>query len=561
VLGELGLLPDGAQSTSDIIFRALTLDRDLSGARMCSGLMPNRRKLVLELGSHKREVPFKAGEGEYWPGVQADMHRQYRAIRADSLDTKTTTPVDHYLKVLDFWKDQHNADWQLFVPDDLPKEQPVKHETTRLDDFNRANGPIGSSSEGWSWTYVAGSYNISGNTAIPASSAHNNCRAEGTLSSADHYAQANATLGSGNDVGVIVRFDSSAETCYVLLNEGTNDRIYKIVAGAYTSLFSTAQGTPGGAVMYLEVNGSSLQAKRAGSNTASGTDTAITGGVRGGLRSYYNASGNILDNFEAADLGGGATTVTAGNVTHSYTAIAPKVQVKVAPAQVTHSYTGQAPKVQSRVMPAQVTHTYTGVAPQAKARVAPAAATHSYTGRVPALSGASVVGAQTAAHSYTAPAPQVRARVTAGQVTHSYTAQAPKVQARVMPAQVTHTYTARTPVFLGANVVGAETAAHSYTPQAPKVQRKVAPAQVTHSYTAQAPKMQARVMPAVVTHSYTARVPTLPSSAASVYSGGNARIGINNDPVDQGRIGTNALSKTGRAGPQVLRGYKGRIGS
>jgi hypothetical protein len=55
---------------------------------------------------------------------------------------------------------------------------------------------------------------------------------------------------------------------------------------------------------------------------------------------------------------------------------------------VTHSYIGRVPVATAgaTVSPGQVVHTYTGRAPKLQARVQPGVAIHTYTARVPATS-------------------------------------------------------------------------------------------------------------------------------------------------------------------------------
>ena len=171
------------------------------------------------------------------------------------------------------------------------------------DNFNRVNGAIGSSSEGWSWTVTAGAFNITSNAATPGTGGHNNARADSDLN-ADHYAQAVCTCAGGvDDVGVIVRYASAADSGYVLVNDNTNDVIYKNSAGSYTSLASSAQAGPSGAVMRLEASGTSLTGKRGASTTASTTDSTFTTNTRAGIRAY-NEGGttSTVDDFEAGDL-------------------------------------------------------------------------------------------------------------------------------------------------------------------------------------------------------------------------------------------------------------------
>lgn len=182
--------------------------------------------------------------------------------------------------------------------------------TTLTDDFNRANGAIGNSAEGWSWGSQQNTHSISGNAAIPGTAGHTINRAESDLGSSDHYSQAVLTFaGAADDVGVTARNSSSANTCYVYLNNGGEDRIYKVVTGTYTSLALAAKAEPSGIAYRLTVTGDALAGTRDGAASVSVTDSSITTGVRCGIRSF-NSGGTFpsIDNFEASDGLGAATT-------------------------------------------------------------------------------------------------------------------------------------------------------------------------------------------------------------------------------------------------------------
>jgi len=241
---------------------------------------------------------------------------------------------------------------------------------------------------------------------------------------------------------------------------------------------------------------------------------------------------------------GGPTTVLASLATHTYTAQAPQVQARVAPAQVSHTYTAQVPQVKARVAPSFVTHSYTTRVPQAQVRVAPAAVSHTYTARVPQVKAKVAPGFAT--HTYTAVVPQVKAKVAPGLATHTYTAVAPQVKVKVAPGLATHTYTARVPNIVTGSAVVPPTATHSYTARTPQAKARVAPAAMTHSYTGRAPQARSKVQPAQATHAYTARAP-------------QARVNVQPAPTTHSYLGRVPQAKSKVAPAAAVHTYTGRI--
>lgn len=242
--------------------------------------------------------------------------------------------------------------------------------------------------------------------------------------------------------------------------------------------------------------------------------------------SFFEVPQNLV--FQAA-----GTTVSPGQVTHTYTAQTPQVRARVQPAQVTHTYTGQTPKFVHTLRPAQVTHTYTSQIPQARVRVQPAQVIHTYSPQTPKVSvrvqptqvthiynplapsvtTVSGVAVPVLTHSYVPHVPQVRARVQSAQVIHTYSPQMPQVRAQMKPSQITHTY----------------------NPQTPKVSVQLQPAQVTHSYNPQMSKLIHTVRFAQVTHAYIGRTTTFgtslrPGLMTHVYSSQNAQLKVSIGP-------------------------------
>lgn len=189
--------------------------------------------------------------------------------------------------------------------------------TTITDDFTRADADaLGTSSEGWSWTEVVGDFDIvsnqcratSGTSALAGAA-----RAETDLASDDQYAQLDiiADGGAGNRLAVaIVRFASAEETYYRFLvrtSDGFN-QIQKNVNGSLTNLVTgttTALSLPD--TMKFTASDTALEGFINAVSVASVSDASISGNTRCGLGG--NASVSVdMDNFEAADLGGGAVT-------------------------------------------------------------------------------------------------------------------------------------------------------------------------------------------------------------------------------------------------------------
>ena len=153
-----------------------------------------------------------------------------------------------------------------------------------------------------------------------------------TPASADYSVSADivpVSSDSGQSAGVAVRMSTSATTFYFAQGvTGTGVRLYKVVAGSFTQLGSTASytfttGTP--VNIKIEAIGTAIKVYMAGSGTAtiSQTDSGITAANRPGISMYGNVShsdtvGFHLDNW-SADEGGGATnhSLTASNIAGS----------------------------------------------------------------------------------------------------------------------------------------------------------------------------------------------------------------------------------------------------
>lgn len=185
---------------------------------------------------------------------------------------------------------------------------------TITDNFNRADSTtsLGSSSEGWSWTAVGGTWGINTNRAyLVATGGSNSARAESDLSSTDHYAQ--MVLGVAAQIGPCVRFAAGAATFYHARRAGsTSIGLLRFNAGSATTLGTLTVAALGiGDTLKLSVTGTgatvTLEAFINGVSAGTFGDTdanRITSGTRCGLRAAAAGTGNSpMDDFQAADLG------------------------------------------------------------------------------------------------------------------------------------------------------------------------------------------------------------------------------------------------------------------
>lgn len=223
-------------------------------------------------------------------------------IRADFAAAWEADPT-HARKVLDYWSGKHAADWRQFVPPSLLPHvpSPLPHETTIADTFDRADGPIGTSSGGWSWSNVTGTWNIYSNAAgTSAGAGWLSCRAQSDLSSTDQYSQ--VVIGTTKEYyGPSCRVDASAITFYQF-SADTTRYLFKLVAGTQTVIASTAGTQVGGQTWKTEANGSTIRGLVNGSQILSVTDTAISSGLRAGIAGFGASGYGVFASFEAADL-------------------------------------------------------------------------------------------------------------------------------------------------------------------------------------------------------------------------------------------------------------------
>lgn len=173
---------------------------------------------------------------------------------------------------------------------------PILAALPATDNFNRANGPIGSN-----WTAVTGAWLVDINEARPDTAANFsavywNADTFGN----DQYAQVvikNIGTPAG---GPAVRIATGgAQSWYVCYVNSPNLTLDKLVGGAYTSLATAALPSVGD-TLRTEVSGTTVRCLVNGTQVASVTDTSLASGAAG--LSGYNAGNTSVDDFEAGNL-------------------------------------------------------------------------------------------------------------------------------------------------------------------------------------------------------------------------------------------------------------------
>jgi len=197
------------------------------------------------------------------------------------------------------------------------------------DDFNRANGALGSNWESNN-TAPGATNTIASNkvgTQTGSARAFSQVKSSILAAASDQYSQISvATYDSGDQFGVSVRGSapSSAENCYFFWNDGGGNWLLRKVVAGSISLLATQAQTGGAAVpsppftMRLEVSGTTLTGKINGTTVITAAAGSDFSGGRPGFVTYYTNT-TTLDNFDGGDL---STPVTAIDGTGSATATA-----------------------------------------------------------------------------------------------------------------------------------------------------------------------------------------------------------------------------------------------
>ena len=163
---------------------------------------------------------------------------------------------------------------------------------TASDDFNRANGALGSN-----WASLQAGMSIVGNAAAGnGGGLHAMAQWTGSTFGADQWAQGTVTYVSGSQyIGPAVRVNATGQGYSVTVDNGAAYVSNQTGFGTSTVLLTISGTFASGGVLKLGIVGSLLTAYWNGASIGSVTDTTYTTG-QPGIRSY---GGGSIDNWSA----------------------------------------------------------------------------------------------------------------------------------------------------------------------------------------------------------------------------------------------------------------------
>lgn len=324
---ETGYRPSG-DTLVDLIYDHLTNGSDPDWGTTAKPMMPTvRGNLDLHLGGHSlvKRDRFRFGQHGHTARVEALLQRDFRRAFEDVNQGKA--PHDHNRRVLDYWIEKYKLDrrdaaqWRRLIPPDLRRHVPgpLKHATTLSDNFNRTNA----ATLGSNWTQTGEVSGIDSNNA--------RCPDTGTATGVTGLAHYNASALSGDDhsssisvlgvagdaaYGPIARKPNSATVTYYHLRHNTLDgevELAKWLAGSATILTNTSASPTTPFDLEVEIDGSSLSGIVDATSYGPITDTAITGNLYCGFRTYLDDGSAVrYDNWSCGDLAVSATQHNQG---------------------------------------------------------------------------------------------------------------------------------------------------------------------------------------------------------------------------------------------------------
>ena len=298
----------------DLLWDHLTTGSDPTGIDRPAPLVPQAdgRLRLLFGGDAVRDEPFEWGRHPHTPRLRDMLQRELQLCRDAAhsgalLDARGAADLERHRRIADSVCAKYRIALDQIRPIRWPvNEGRLPHETTVTDSFDRSNGSMGTSSEGWNWTGLSGGMQISSNRATVTAIAAR-FRAEVDLSSSDNEASATVVTRTGN-LEVMARYQPLADTCYRCLISSTQARIFKSINGTQTQIGSIVSAawpaTPFS--IGMRCNGSTLDALVNGvslNNIAS--DTSILSGTRCGIGGS-STTGQVYDNWSANDLVAGS---------------------------------------------------------------------------------------------------------------------------------------------------------------------------------------------------------------------------------------------------------------
>lgn len=313
-----------ASTVRGAIYELLTMHADPAVKDRWGCLLPTRhRRCEVWLGGKIIARRLRPESDAEWPVIRARLQNDYREIKRRADDPKDSMPARQHRKYLATLQRKYGiADYDQFIPRDLPSETPVEPATTFTDDFNRANENLEVSANWtlYNWSGSDASFRVNSNRCEPDSTLPVVAWAQyaSNLSTDDHYGQV--------EVVALVFGSESLSASARLHNSGTEARGYdaRVFGNASSYGWSlqrqdNSAATGIGSVNFTptlslpdtircEADGSTIRGVWNGATWRSATDTTYSGQLRAGLSSRLKATvGDLaVDDFEAGDLVAGA---------------------------------------------------------------------------------------------------------------------------------------------------------------------------------------------------------------------------------------------------------------
>lgn len=181
----------------------------------------------------------------------------------------------------------------------------------KTDAFTAADGTALSTYDA-TWKYNTGVYAINTNAAYSNSAGiETGCFYDDAAFTANQYSQIELVArAAGFYIGPSVRNGAAGVASYYgMYGDSVNLYFFKIVTGTYTDLQSSiAPSNAIGSIFYIEANGTTITAKKNGTNAFTPTtDSALSSG-KAGMCGYDGSSTTRADNLDVGNLGGAAST-------------------------------------------------------------------------------------------------------------------------------------------------------------------------------------------------------------------------------------------------------------
>jgi hypothetical protein len=186
---------------------------------------------------------------------------------------------------------------------------------TASDDFNRANGALGSS-----WTAMTdGAMTISSQVVAGGNSGQSGDTRTAEAYTSNQYSQVQVTstqLTGGQWIGPAVRSQNSGQNLYLGIyfwNSGSPQlRLYKRTSGSFTQLGASfpTSALATGATLKLTATGTTISFLLNGTPVITATDTTLTGGAPG-IMAFGTAK---ADNWAGGNIAGGASFTVGGTL-------------------------------------------------------------------------------------------------------------------------------------------------------------------------------------------------------------------------------------------------------